>query len=82
LLVRWLSELNFQLMVKNFLISKIETLKIKTKNGHYYLFAQIHGDNSQAYLPYINNEIKAVTYHKLKIEESQGEFITQVIFDI
>lgn len=82
LIVRWLSELNFQLIVKDFIISKIEELKIATKNGRYYLFAQLQGDSSQSYLSHLNYEIKAVTYHRLKIEEVQGEFITQIIFDI
>jgi SHS2 domain-containing protein len=82
LMVRWLSELNFQLSVKNFLISTIEELRIDTKNAPYHLYAHLQGDSSQAYLTHLNNEIKAVTYHQLKIEESQGKFFTQVIFDI
>ena len=82
LMVRWLSELNFQLTVKDFLISTIEKLRIERESGQYHLFAKLRGDNSHAYLVHLNNEIKAVTYQQLKIEESQGEFFTQVIFDI
>ena len=82
LMVGWLSELNFLLTVKKFIIANIEKLDIETKKQQYHLSAQLLGESSQAYLSHLNNEIKAVTYHQLKIEESQGEYITKVIFDI
>jgi SHS2 domain-containing protein len=82
LMVRWLSELNYHLCVENFLVSTIKALKIYLKNDKHVLYAILIGDHSQNYLNYLNTEIKAVTYHQLKIEKSGGKYFTQVIFDI
>lgn len=82
LMVRWLSELNYHLCVESFLVSIIEALKIDLKNGKYTLNAQLTGDQSQNYISHLNTEIKAVTYHHLKIEKTGGKYVTQVIFDI
>jgi SHS2 domain-containing protein len=82
LLVCWLSELNYHLCVESFLVSTIEALEIDLKDGKHILNAQLSGDYSKNYIDHLNTEIKAVTYHHLKLEKTGGKYVAQVIFDI
>ena len=82
LMVGWLSELNFQLTIKEFIISNIEKLHIETKKKQYYLYAQLRGQSSQAYLSHLNNEIKAVTYHDVEIRKGPAGYAVRVVLDV
>jgi SHS2 domain-containing protein len=78
LLVDWLSELLFLNTAKNIVFG---SYKIQIDEKHNRLNAEIYGENFSLYKHKIGLEIKAVTYHMLKVNNKRP-FFTQVIFDI
>ena len=82
LLVEWLSELNYGILVKNFIFEEFENLKIVQNEEYFKISVTIKGDNSLANLNHIKTEIKAVTYHHLTIKKENNHFYAKVIFDI
>ena len=82
LMVRWLNEINFLLDVKDFLISCIGDLTVKTKEDQCCVKAELYGDNASQYRSFQKLEIKAVTYHKLQFKKADSKYYTQIIFDI
>lgn len=78
LLVAWLGELlyNFytkQIIFFDFQIDEIDNTHIKAK-----AFGRHVGENRNR----LKTEIKAVTYHELKIEEKENKFTATIIFDV
>lgn len=78
LLVAWLGELlyNFytkQIIFFDFQIDELSATHLKAKALGRHI-----GENRNR----LKTEIKAVTYHELKIEESESKFIATVIFDV
>jgi len=76
LFINWLNELlslsaTKELMFTNIIIHKLD------KNN---LEAEVFGEDIKNYK--INTEIKAATYHELKLEETESEWIAEVIFDV
>jgi SHS2 domain-containing protein len=82
LLVSWLSELNFLLFVKYFLVKEIINLNIFRAENQYILKTKLIGNIGLKCKTLIKTEIKAVTYHQLKIEKIEKEYLGQVIFDV
>ena len=78
LLVNWLNELIYlldtrYLLFKNFEVSKISETEIKAK---------AYGEKLDAKRHHLKREVKAATYHRLKIEKTTSGWQAQVIFDI
>ena len=82
LLVNWLSEINYLLLMKDFLLVSINWLQIKKANNRYILNAELSGADRKRYNDRLTTEIKAVTFHKLIVEKREHEYFCQVIFDI
>ncbi|MFH1760653.1 MAG: archease [bacterium] len=82
LLVAWLSELNYLTLTNDFLTHTIKDLKITQSEKSWRLQAEIKGTQAATFLDFFNTEIKAVTYHQLKIEKKKNHYQCQVIFDI
>ena len=82
LLVAWLSELNYLTLTNDFLTHTIKNLEITQSEKSWRLQAEINGTQAGTFLDFFNTEIKAVTYHKLKIEKKKNQYECQVIFDI
>jgi len=78
LLVNWLSELNVLLQTESFALAEIESLKIE----HNRLKALVSGEEFDPERHSMEVEIKAVTYHMLKIEKTTAGWTARVIFDI
>jgi SHS2 domain-containing protein len=78
LLVDWLSELLFLNTAKNIVFG---FFKIQIDEKHNSLNAKIFGEKFNLSKHKIGFEIKAVTYHMLKVN-NKDPFFTQVIFDI
>ena len=78
LLVNWLSELNFFFQTEQFLLADVRLLKI----DGLMLTAEVSGEKVDVKKHNIHTEIKAVTYHKLKVEHKEEKWTVQVIFDI
>ena len=78
LLVNWLSELNFQHVVKHrlycrFVIVTLDDLRLTAKAS---------GDDYDPKRHVLHTEIKAVTYHGLYVRQAKDEWRSQIIFDL
>ena len=82
LLVDWLSELNFYLTVNFWVFCDVENLSVENPRGEWRLESIVTGEALDAERHYIYFDIKAVTFHQLKIEPSEGKLRTRVFFDI
>ena len=82
LFVAWLSEINYSLMVKNFIANKIIDMTVKSRKDSHTLEAKLSGDYSRKYEDYMQTEIKAVTYHGLSVKKVKNGYWAHVIFDI
>ena len=76
LFVTWLNELLSLSAAKELIFSQFNLGKID-KNG---LEAEVGGEDIGNYK--VNTEIKAATYHQLKIEEADKGWQAEVIFDV
>ncbi|MEG8947593.1 archease [Rosettibacter firmus] len=82
LLIEFLSELNYQLYTKKWIINFINKILIHKVNENYHLDVEVFGESIKKKDYVIKEEIKAVTFHKMKIEEKNGNFSTIIVFDI
>jgi len=76
LLYNFLEELLFLLDSEEFILSKIENLKIKNNN----LSAVLFGDKASNYN--VEGYVKAVTYNEMEIKKTKDKFIVQVVVDL
>ncbi len=82
LLISFLSEINYLLMVKKLVINSTYSIKITKNNNDFHLtvIGQISIlKNSEKD---VETEIKAVTYHQVKIVDENGIYRTKIFFDI
>ena len=82
IIVAWLSELNYLTLTNDFLTHTIKDIKLTKSESNCRLQAEISGTQAGTFLDFFNTEIKAVTYHNLKIVKKKDHFECQVIFDI
>ena len=78
LLVSWLGELIYLGEVKSILFSQFEIQEISSQK----LIAYAIGERFSPSHHQLHNEIKAATYHQLKIEKKNDRWQTQIIFDV
>lgn len=82
LIVQWLSELNYLVTVHNWILNEVKIIKIFSKNSDWILDSTILGKIIDFNKHEIAIDIKAITYHQLKIEQTKGMFKTKIFFDI
>lgn len=79
LLVDYLNEVNFLLLVKKILCISVVEIKIDEKS--FYLIAkmnyQLLNENIE-----LKEEIKSVTYHQMEIVKIEDRYKARVVFDI
>ncbi len=80
LLVKFLGEVIYLFETKRFLLGKVDGLKIRPESEGFSLEALLGGDTISDRTE-LTGDIKAVTYHELKIEECDG-FTVQVVVDM
>lgn len=78
LLVRWLTEILFLYDAEKFLTAQIQFEYLNTEE----LQAVVSGELFDSSKHEFKLDVKAVTYHHLKIEEQQGHWIASVYLDI
>ena len=76
LFINWLNELlslsaTKEIIFEDFKVNKLEENKLQ---------ASVSGSDIKNYK--VNTEIKAATYHQLKIEQINGDWQAEVIFDV
>ncbi|MFH1507105.1 MAG: archease [Candidatus Omnitrophota bacterium] len=76
LFVTWLNELLSLSATKELIFSVFRIKKIGKNN----LDAIVSGSDIKNYR--LNTEIKAATYHQLKLEETESGWLAEVIFDV
>jgi SHS2 domain-containing protein len=82
LLVDFLSELNYLLFTRYWISAGFERIKIVKENETYHLDATVTGVTLNEAQHHIQVEIKAVTYHQMRIERKGNFLKTVVVFDI
>jgi len=78
LMVNWLSELNYRHVTEHRLFGKFAIDEI----GEEWLSAEVHGERFDPSRHKIFTEIKAVTFHDLRLERDDQGWKTQIIFDL
>jgi SHS2 domain-containing protein len=81
LVVGWLNELISLFFADKFLPFNFE-VKIEAGNQPKKLEAKLVGIDFDPYSSKINMEIKAATYHNLKIEKNRKGYRVEIIFDV
>jgi len=81
LLVVFLSELNYIFLVKKEVYQPL-SISIWKEGQLYKLKAELYGEIIDYKKYTVNEEIKAVTYHQIKISQEGKNFNTKIIFDI
>jgi len=76
LLIRWLSELISLSDCKRLIFTKFEIQNLSDR----HMSALITGQSRKYFT--IETEIKAVTYHELKIQKKDHHYCAQIIFDV
>jgi SHS2 domain-containing protein len=81
LLINWLNELISAFYAYKFLPANLK-ISIKENKDYFSLDAKIKGEDFNPYEnKIIKAEVKAATYHNLKIEKNNG-FSAEIIFDV
>lgn len=78
MLVKWLSELNYLHQVEHLVFSRFEIDEL----GGGRLEGRAYGDNPGSDEQTVFGEIKAVTYHGLRIVKHDGQWSATIIFDL
>ena len=78
LLVAWLDELLYNFYTKGLIFSQFEIVDLNDSHITAKAFGRHIGENRSR----LKTEIKAVTYHELKIENKNNIWQTQLIFDV
>jgi SHS2 domain-containing protein len=78
LLYNFLEELLFLLDSEQFILS--EVINFKFDKQKFIIFAEISGDKSKKYR--ISNDVKAITYHEMKIVERKNQVIIEFVLDV
>jgi len=82
LFYNWLERLLVMFEVENLLLSKFKIEKIQQINSGFRLEAKVYGE---PYDPKRHKQkvgVKAVTYHRMKLDESPGKVTVKFILDI
>ena len=79
LLFEWLNELLFYYGSENLAFSEFE---VKVDEENFKVEALCRGEEIDPERHETKTEVKAATYHKMKIEKSDGKWKAQVILDI
>lgn len=82
LLIEFLSELNFQLYTRKWIFISMKEIKLQQTGTGYQLEVEVFGQSFNENNHKLKVEIKAVTYHQMKIEKKNNNFFTKIVFDI
>jgi SHS2 domain-containing protein len=78
LLHNFLEEFLFLLDAEDFLVSSIKDIEVDDKTLE--LKATVMGDSAKNYK--FTNDVKAVTYNEMVVEEKSGKFVCEVVLDV
>ena len=81
LLYDYLSELLYLFEVEDIIFGHFKVASIEKTNSSYILHGQASGENIDQERHSFETEVKAVTYHQLKVTEEEGGYCAHVIVD-
>jgi SHS2 domain-containing protein len=81
LLYNWLEKVLLVLLIDNIILAKFE-VKIKRHKDKYYLFSTCKGDDFLRQKHEYKVEVKAITYHGMKITDKKGKVIIRFLVDL
>ncbi|HEX6199432.1 MAG TPA: archease [Thermoanaerobaculia bacterium] len=81
LMVEWLGELVYRFEVDGLLFREAE-VRIEEAGGRFRLAARARGEPYDTGRHPLEVQVKGVTYHELRVEEVDGEWVGRVVFDI
>lgn len=81
LLYLFLEDILFLVDTKSFLLASVENLRILAADAGFACQAVFLGDRDPARYD-IYGDVKAITYHEMKVEQSAGEWLVQVVVDM
>lgn len=82
LLVQLLSELNFLLSTKHWVFNSVKRIEFLSEEKSNKLFITILGESFDNDIHHFKVEIKAVTFHQMKIKKKGDGYFTRIVFDI
>ncbi len=82
LLVNFLSELNYLLLVKRWIFSGVKEISVGKNKDQYTAKIKITGEPVDESKHELKIEIKAVTFHQMDIKYDDGKYKTRIVFDI
>ncbi|MFO7525436.1 MAG: archease [Ignavibacteriaceae bacterium] len=81
LLVSFLNEINFLLIVKKWISKSVDEILIRNEENNYKLNCKLKCSRLTNDID-LKEEIKSVTYHRMEIKEENGILSTSIVFDI
>ncbi|MBU2567467.1 MAG: archease [Elusimicrobia bacterium] len=83
LLINFLNELVYRFSADKFLFILFRVKRMGEKAGKYFMSAEASGEKIDPAKHKLNFEIKAATYHDIKIKRRKdGSYTTKIIFDV
>lgn len=82
LLVEWLSELNYWLNSQRWVTGSVDAIQVLEKESGWWMTARVSGEALDPTRHHLEMEIKAVTYHQLKVEFVENTYRATIVFDI
>jgi SHS2 domain-containing protein len=81
LLYNWLEKVLMALLVDNLALAKFQVM-IERRKGSYYLSSACRGETFVRRKHHYKVEVKAITYHEMKVTRSKGKFVVQFLADL
>jgi SHS2 domain-containing protein len=81
LLYNWLEKVLLVVLIDNIVVSDFK-VKISKKNDDYLLVGIASGENLNLNIHHYKVEVKAVTYHEMKIRQEKNKVTTRFLLDI
>jgi SHS2 domain-containing protein len=81
LLYGWLEKVLIALLVDNLALAKFQVM-IKRRKDYYFLTSECEGEAFVRRKHQYKVEVKAITYHEMKVTKSKGKFVVQYIVDL
>ena len=81
LLYNWLEKVLLTLLVDNIALANFD-LKIEQSKGNYNLFSTCRGEAFSEQKHHYKVEVKAITYHEMKISRRNDMFIVKFLVDL
>jgi SHS2 domain-containing protein len=82
LLYNWLEKVLLMLLVENIALANFDPKIIKQSKGKYNLFSACRGEAFSEQKHHYKVEVKAITYHEMKISRRNDMFIVKFLVDL